>query len=159
MDRCVLHRVYRLVFPNGKSYVGQTRRLPRERFEEHVKYSKNDALVRRAIDKYGADTVRLQTLAVVCEDDVDTAERIFIAAYETVAPLGYNLAAGGRGIMTPPEPIEYTKLRCAFWSAKRAKDYESWKLNVASGLSDECALAVYKYAQLSPTRDPNGPIF
>lgn len=159
MDRCALHRVYRLVFPNGKSYVGQTRRLPHERFEEHVKNAKNESLVRRAIDKYGVQTVKLQTLAVVSENDVDTAERIFIAAYETVAPLGYNLAAGGRGVMTPPEPLEYSRLRCAFWSAKRVKDFESWRLNMASGLSEEDALAVYKFAQLAPTRDPNGPVF
>jgi hypothetical protein len=147
--------VYRLVFPNGKSYVGQTRRLPLERFDEHIK-SKNNSVVQRAIDKYGAPTVKLQTLAVVSENDVDAAERIFIAAYDSLLPIGYNVAGGGRGVMTPPDPVEYTRLRCAFWSAKRAGDFEKWKLGAGSGLSDEDALAVYRYAQLAPTRYPVG---
>jgi hypothetical protein len=155
MDRCALHRVYRLVFPNGKSYVGQTRRLPRERFEEHAK---NGSLVRRAIDKHGASSVRVQTLAIVPETDVDLAEKVFIAAYDSLVPSGYNIAGGGRGIMKAPDAGEYQKIRCAFWTARRAETFDEWERDCGFG-DFEFAAEVFRYAKLTSSGNPDRAVF
>ncbi len=161
MNRCALHRVYRLVFPNGKSYVGQTRRLPRERFEEHAKNAKKESVVRRAIDKHGAPSVKIQTLAIVPETDVDLAERIFIAAYDSLVPCGYNVAGGGRGNMKPPDPEETRTIRCAFWTAKRAESFGEWERDC--GFEDfEFAAEVFRYAKSTSSTssgDPDRTVF
>lgn len=152
MDRCVLHRVYRLVFPNGKSYVGQTRRLPQERFREHIK---GNSLVGEAINKYGADNVRLRTVIITPANKIDTVEKIVIAAYDSLVPNGYNVAGGGRGVMNAPAYDEYTRLRCAFWSARMASAYEPWKLEC--GLDDDIAPEVYEYAKRLGRMPPIDP--
>ena len=170
MDRCALHRVYRLVFPNGKSYVGQTRRLPQERFREHVK---GKSLVGAAIEKYGAENVRLRTTIIVPSDRIDVVERIFIAAYDTLTPNGYNVAGGGRGVMKAPTREEYARLRCAFWSARMATRYETWANELTDDVAD-IAPYVYEYAkrlehlqhlqhlqrlELPPSRYPDRSVF
>ncbi len=157
MDRCTLHRVYRVLFPNGKSYVGQTRRMPHERLVEHSKGYGN-TLMHRALTKYGMENVKLQTLLVVSHDDVDIAERVFIAAYDSLVPSGYNIAGGGRGVMNAPTLDDYARLRCAFWSARIADAYEPWKQGC--NLPDDLASYVYEYAKRSsPLGYSDRPIF
>ena len=112
MSSCTLFRVYRLLFPNGKAYIGQTSSLPIIRFKQHAT-ANSGSVVGRAIQKYGKDAVKIETLTVTGAHEIDDAERIFIAAYDTLAQTrgGYNIAAGGRGkTAATPKDVEVSRL-------------------------------------------------
>jgi group I intron endonuclease len=100
-DRPVAY-VYMITSPRGKMYVGQTHRDVQKRWNEHIKDAKSGngscRLIGRALQKYGADAMQFRVLAVV--EDLAAAldfEQKAIAAYNTLAPNGYNLTTGGEG--------------------------------------------------------------
>jgi len=89
--------LYKLDFPNGKSYIGITTKNAAERFKGHrrgARSQKKCALLARAWAKYGEPT--LITLAVLEEDDLPAAEIRAIKAYGTLHPGGYNMLEGGQ---------------------------------------------------------------
>jgi group I intron endonuclease len=95
--------LYRLTFPSGKSYIGITRGDARSRFRVHcvdAKCGKTTSMVWKAIRKYGADSVKVETL-VVCDkwDVLCELERRTIKLYATKAPHGYNMTDGGDGVV------------------------------------------------------------
>lgn len=93
--------LYRLVFPNGKSYVGQTTRdKVTDRWRGHKFASlhrrSNSRLLYAAIRKYGWDSVEKVVLAQVLDHDLlDEGEKLFVQHYNAFAPGGYNLTRGG----------------------------------------------------------------
>lgn len=93
--------LYRLTFPNGKSYIGVTKNSATRRFAKHVSVSESNTersfLVHRAILKYGASNVVVETLAVGVWHYLMQLEVRAIAAFNTKAPNGYNIADGGQG--------------------------------------------------------------
>jgi hypothetical protein len=94
--------MYKLTFPNGKSYIGITKRTAAIRFAEHVKVSragKKQCAVHHAILKYGADVVMVETLAVGNWPYLITIEVKAIALFGTRPPHGYNLTRGGEGVV------------------------------------------------------------
>lgn len=91
--------IYRLVFPSGKSYVGQTVNL-KTRMQSHGRRTSNNGhAIKRAILKYGWSNVKVEILLRVEADNVkpilDSAEVENIAKYNTLKPHGYNLTPGG----------------------------------------------------------------
>lgn len=94
--------MYRIEFPNGKAYIGITRRSVSERLAEHRLNvndpSKRSLALYRAIVKHGLDQAKVTTLlisdewAYLCAMEVKA-----IVAYGTRSPYGYNLSDGGDG--------------------------------------------------------------
>ena len=100
--------VYKLVFPNGKCYVGMTLGTAEDRLQRHCKDAnpKSRMAVHHALLKYGQD-VKMQVLFT--SDDRETlmiAEQQFIFEHGTRAPAGYNLTAGGDGCPKLDEETE-----------------------------------------------------
>lgn len=90
--------LYKLDFPNGKSYIGITSKTAQERFCQH---SRNSAVsvVGAAIRKYKKEKVALTILAE-CEswDNLCHLEIAAIRDFKTKQPSGYNFTDGGDGV-------------------------------------------------------------
>jgi group I intron endonuclease len=86
--------IYILTFPNMKSYVGQTTRRLSKRFSEHRQEDSNCILLKRAIDKYGWDSITIITNEMPNEK-LDDQEEFLIDSLRTLSPNGYNLRGGG----------------------------------------------------------------
>lgn len=89
--------LYKLDFPNGKSYIGITTGTAKKRFAGHrrgARSQKKCSLLARAWAKYGEPT--LTTLAVLEDDDLAQAEIRAIKAYGTLHPGGCNILEGGQ---------------------------------------------------------------
>jgi group I intron endonuclease len=95
--------IYKIVFPNGKHYIGLTTISLEQRTKEHKKYAKNgDAkILYKAIRKYGmVDTFELieidiaDTIEELCEKEIK-----YITEYDSyyVNENGYNMTYGGEG--------------------------------------------------------------
>lgn len=95
--------LYKLTFPNNKSYIGITSRTAIERFKEHCDKSSNCKMVRNAINKYGKENVIITVLGVFNNWELlCLAEREAIEKYQTFSETGkgYNLTLGGDGVIT-----------------------------------------------------------
>jgi group I intron endonuclease len=92
--------IYRLVFPNGKSYVGQTRRVKvTDRWRAHKtransKTTKRDWPVYRAINKFGWKNVKCIVVCKVDNQPLDEVEKATIEKFDSYHN-GYNLTPGG----------------------------------------------------------------
>ena len=98
----VLGILYMLTFPNGKSYIGITRRTAEARFCEHVAFASSGRrkfAVHSAIQKFGAESVTVKSLASANWQYLKELEVRAIAAFGTLAPSGYNLTQGGEGVV------------------------------------------------------------
>ena len=85
---------------NGKSYIGQTRHdAEKTRIRCHLNGdSKGSRLVKRAIEKYGKDAFAYEILHDgIIPEFLDDLEIEAIKKFNTIAPQGYNLTAGGEG--------------------------------------------------------------
>lgn len=94
--------LYMLTFPNGKSYIGITRRTAESRFAEHVAFARSGRkkyAVHAAIEKYGPESVIVKSLASADWAYLKEVEVRAIAAFGTLAPSGYNLTQGGEGVV------------------------------------------------------------
>lgn len=89
-------KIYKIVSPSGKAYIGQTQREIRKRMERHrdMKWG-NCKLLKRAIAKYGWDSMSLTVLWTGPPKELNSKEIELIAAHGTLAPNGYNSTAGG----------------------------------------------------------------
>lgn len=96
-----MHYIYELTFPNGKSYVGQTKR-----YKARMNAHKNDPLnpnraskccrVHNAILKYGWKNITHSVLETCETDIVDDRERYWIAVRSSNdSDYGYNIEGGG----------------------------------------------------------------
>lgn len=88
--------VYMHTFPNGKVYIGQTRRKPKYRFNNGEGY-KGCKYVYSAIQKYGWDNIKHEILMdSLTRDEADYWEDCFITLYQSTNKThGYNLRSGG----------------------------------------------------------------
>lgn len=90
----------------GFRYVGQTVSVLRKRWNGHCQSAKSGRgwELSKAIREHGSDTFQLKILCE-CEtkQDLNVAERKFIAELNTVWPNGYNMTNGGEG------PCEVTR--------------------------------------------------
>ena len=93
---------------NGKAYIGQTiRDAEKTRIRDHLTGNVNGSrLVKRAIEKYGQDTFTYEILHDgIIPEFLNDLEKEVIEKYNTLAPRGYNLDAGGSN----GSPSEETK--------------------------------------------------
>lgn len=86
---------------NGKQYIGKFTRSLNQRRQMHEKAARQGSPLyfHRAINKYGPDAFEWRVLLTVDDGDSSTVEQFQIKARKTQAPLGYNLTAGGEGIV------------------------------------------------------------
>jgi hypothetical protein len=96
--------IYKIEFPNGKHYIGQTTTSLEQRQEEHKKCAKNDNknwLLYNALRKYEM----VDTFAVIEIDKADTFKELcekeieYILTYNSyyMNKKGYNMTLGGEG--------------------------------------------------------------
>ena len=90
--------LYRLTSPSGRVYIGIAKNT-RKRWQEHVQSARNGSrcVLHSAIRKYGFDNFKKEVLVTSTFAYVKDLEVKAIAAYGTMAPVGYNLTAGGDG--------------------------------------------------------------
>lgn len=144
--------IYQLLFPSGKSYVGQTRRWDK-RMREHkrCKGYADGHIVKRAIKKYGWSSVKVIMLEQVPTDRLNEAERSWIAIKGTLCPGGYNLTEGGDAQpMDNPLVRKWQKKRIgdAMRSEKgRATKRRLWKDEAFRKIQRERRAASAKWAQ------------
>jgi group I intron endonuclease len=116
--------LYRLTFPNGKAYIGITSRTAKARFKEHCKNaaSGRGIAVSRAITKYGHQSVVVETLLSATWDYLLFIEPLVIELYGTKGNGGYNLSAGGEGVIgVVPTPETRELLRQANLGKKHSE--------------------------------------
>lgn len=93
--------LYKLTAPNGKSYIGISKKPTESRWKKHQEHARGKrvaGVIYSAIRKYGADNFRVETLVVA--DDWNylcDLERKAICVFGTKTPHGYNVTDGGEG--------------------------------------------------------------
>ena len=109
-------RVYKITNKqNGKLYIGQTKMELYRRFGSHLreaKYGGSTSIIHNAIRKYGKDAFEIELLQE-CQsfEELDEAERRWIAELNTIAPNGYNIEVGGCRNRAPMSEATRAKLR------------------------------------------------
>jgi hypothetical protein len=97
--------LYRLEFPNGKSYIGISRNGAAQRYLYHAgdaRRGRSTLPLYQAWRKHGAPA--LTVLAVIENDDLPATEIRAIKVFGTLRPAGYNVSQGGQlGAMHDPE--------------------------------------------------------
>ena len=98
---------------NGKPYVGQTIQEERDRWNSHCSAARIGGRLKidRAIRKYGPEAFRREILEELPKEDLDDAEKFWIALYESIE-FGYNTSEGGkgcRGFKMPRDAVERTR--------------------------------------------------
>lgn len=86
-------KLYKLTFPNGKCYVGITRRTVEKRFEQHS-FSKYPT--GKAIRKYGKRNVMIQILDEGTEHYIKSEEARIVNKDWVNSDKNYNLCTGGQ---------------------------------------------------------------
>lgn len=106
--------VYKLIFPNGKVYIGQTTNTLKDRIYKHcisatnLKSSAFNTIKARAIRKYQ----KFEVEVLYEGEDLTQKEIEFIELYDaTNHSKGYNSADGGIGGITHKNPIEQYSLK------------------------------------------------
>lgn len=91
--------LYRLEFPNGKCYIGITQLTAEFRWRTgHVRDTELgfDLLLHRAIRKYGATAVKVQTLVIADNwGYLQLIEKRAVKVFNAKTPTGYNMTDGG----------------------------------------------------------------
>jgi len=81
---------------SGKSYIGQTIKLLLERWAEHCRTKSHCKVLNSAILKYGKEAFSIEKVAEYSnQEDLNNAEEYYVDFYNSLAPNGYNLRAGG----------------------------------------------------------------
>ena len=126
LQRVTMGVVYKLSFPSGKVYVGQTIGSARKRWTRHRWQAEQTArpeyhhIVHKAIRKYGWDSVEKTVLASVPNDKLDDEEKRQITLHNCITPNGYNSREGGTFGSDCPETIRQ-KMRDAYTDERRSK--------------------------------------
>ena len=89
--------IYKLTFPSGKLYIGQTKNLEK-RIKRHIRASREN--INRplydAIRHYGENSFSVDVLEECTIQNVDEREVYYIKTFDTQVKNGYNLDGGGR---------------------------------------------------------------
>ena len=106
--------IYKIThLPSGKSYVGLTMKALSVRFTEHAGKAASKSAISSAILKHGASQFSISAIDTTSSiDELKRKERYWIKEHRTLAPNGYNLTAGGEGILNPSDEVRH-KLRMA----------------------------------------------
>ena len=107
---------------NEKVYVGQTVVSLRVRFLAHLRSTRDDMPISRAIREIGRDHFRIESLQT-CDSqaELNNAERDWILGLGSVEPCGYNVSLGnGRNQETREKISAALKGRKITWGSKIA---------------------------------------
>ena len=110
-------KVYLLVFPNSKVYVGVTKYSVRVRLLQHFHAAASGSRlsVHSAMRRYGTNNVVLKLLGRYASDvEAKQAEVQWIAQYRSYGDGGYNRTIGGNGVLDPNgkgEAIRVVKMK------------------------------------------------
>lgn len=98
---------------NNKKYIGQTYRIPEERWDDHRRNAgQHNTPIANAIKKYGWDNFKAEVIdTAVTQKEANEKERYWISYFKTCIEVygkeaqGYNLTPGGDGVpkLTPEE--------------------------------------------------------
>ena len=116
--------------------MGQTTDTLEERMKGHRKKRSNCFYLKRAIDKYGWDSMKVEVLVELAENDqplLDLYEREMIKDHGTKAPAGYNLDDGGRSGGVRNEETKQ-KIRDTFERKSKEQGYKG-RIHVRSPTS------------------------
>jgi group I intron endonuclease len=122
---------------NDKAYIGQTRGPLDVRFKQHCEPNKTTkSILTQAIYKHGIDAFYMEALweSPECsQEQLDTKEIELIREYNTQSPHGYNITAGGRGMMAPSEE---TRRKMAESARKKFLENPELRENLSKGVSE-----------------------
>jgi hypothetical protein len=121
-ESCQLHRVYKISFSNGSSYVGQTKRLPHDRVKEHARISSKCT---RVVEEMRKQTpFSIETLVVTGGHNIHALEKVAIVIENTlVTHGGLNIAIGGPGVKKANDEYEKFANEIRMLYAKMAKGH------------------------------------
>lgn len=123
---CIL---YKLDFPNGKSYIGITKSTLDKRVSQHIASSRNPKqLINYAIKKYG-DNFHKRILVIGKLNYIKDLEIKSISRFNTISPNGYNLSLGGDTSPTI-NPLVARKMALSLTGKKKSKEHA---LNISKG--------------------------
>ncbi len=94
--------IYKINFPNGKCYIGQTRVSVENRLKGHLKKSSGCIMVSRALHKY-KEEYTCEILEEIEDKFLNEREIYYISYYHSLEPNGYNYTEGGEGGSPSPE--------------------------------------------------------
>ena len=118
---------------NNKVYVGQTNRNVQERWKSHCNRKDSRSAITSAITKYGKQNFILEILEEVSTNKLDSRERFWIKKYNSIAPFGYNLCAGGNKHKKASKQLR-KKLSLAKLGKKYSKRKQGSGDNISKGL-------------------------
>lgn len=114
--------VYKHVFPNGKSYIGITKREPEERWNYGKGY-KTQPKIYNAIKKYGWENIDHFIIAKnLYEKEAKELEENLIIADDTIVN-GYNQSFGAYSDVTSQTNNKYLQIYNAFLGNGAFKDF------------------------------------
>lgn len=88
--------IYCLTFPNGKKYVGQSKRPWKQRWHGHKSPNSDCVALRQALQKYQPCNTHWEILSYAKDlIELNQLESHFIKILHTLSPNGYNLTTGG----------------------------------------------------------------
>lgn len=101
--------LYQIEFPNGKKYIGVSRRSALKRCSEHFKNAESGAnnILYSAIRKFGRSRCLVKTMLIA--DDFEYLlgiEKKAILKFGSKYPYGYNSTSGGDGVKELPKEIK-----------------------------------------------------
>ena len=107
-------------------YVGKTNLTINERFDRHVKNSKNsETYLYNAMRKYGIDKFIIEILEECTDDILNDREIFWIDQLNTFVPNGYNMTKGGDGGDTSSSP-NFIQAMKEMHSKRNPEDYATY---------------------------------
>lgn len=119
--------VYCHTSPSGKRYIGWTSKGWKSRWLQHVRSAmRGDGyLLHRAIRRYGPGSFSHEILACVYSDaEARDVEVECIAASGSRSPGGYNLTAGGDGVVGPAADV-VARVRAKLLGVPKSKEHSA----------------------------------
>ena len=95
--------IYKISFPNGKKYIGQTRNSIKQRKGEHISCSRSNKpkyILHKAIKLYGEESFEMIEIAnAINKEELNSLEIYYIKENNTYFKngSGYNMTFGGEG--------------------------------------------------------------
>lgn len=140
--------IYKIDFPNGKSYIGQSSNLKR-RMNDYKNWKKkcsSQTALYNAFNKYGGFKYETVTFlykdgGIINKDLLNDLEAKYINEYNTLVPNGYNIRPGGKsssGYKKQYSLIELKKLEFLTYCEEPILNTETGEVynNVAEWLND-----------------------
>lgn len=119
---------------NGKAYVGFTKNTLEWRIKAH-RYGPNpNALIHKAIKKYGKDAFTVETIGTASNRQQAAAlERELIAAHNTFMPNGYNMTPGGEGNDAPRSAETRSRMKASWYPRQWSEEAKASRLAKMTG--------------------------